>query len=183
LFRLRNPEINIKCVECRLDIVENMNLPAYMKYKLTNSNPRVPELYGLPKIHKQGEAMRLIASSIYSATQPSLAKWMVQQLKQLSPVNGLYVKDSIDFCQKLVTQEIAEDEIMVSFHVVTLFPSIPIDTALEFMNNWLTTIPLEDEKRRLFMEVAECCMKLNFFMFRTTNNRDQHGKITIFDHR
>jgi hypothetical protein len=76
------------------------------------------------------------------------------------------VKDSVDFCQKLETQEIAEDEIMVSFDVVALFPSILIDTALEFMNDWLTTIRLEDEKRRSYMEVAECCMKLNYFMFR-----------------
>jgi hypothetical protein len=76
------------------------------------------------------------------------------------------VNDSVDFCQKLETQEIAEDEIMVSFDVVTLFPSILIDTALEFMNDWLTTIRLEDEKRRPFMEVAECCKKLNYFMFR-----------------
>jgi hypothetical protein len=56
-----------------------------MKLKLMNSNPGVPDLYGLPKIHKPGEAMRPIVSTIHSALQP-LARWLVPEFKKLPPV-------------------------------------------------------------------------------------------------
>jgi hypothetical protein len=90
-----------------------------------NSNPRVPYLYGLPKTHKPGEAMRPIVSNIHSALQP-LVKWLVPEFKKLPPVEGQYVKNSVDFCQK---QTIAEDEIMVSFDFVAIFPTISINFA------------------------------------------------------
>jgi hypothetical protein len=55
---------------------------------------------------------------------------------------------------------------MVFFDVVALFPNIPINFALEFMNDWLLSLNLEDEKRSAFMKIAESCMALNFFAFR-----------------
>jgi hypothetical protein len=55
---------------------------------------------------------------------------------------------------------------MVSFYIVALFPNILINFALEFMNDWLLSLNLEDGKRSAFMEIAESCMALNFFTFR-----------------
>jgi hypothetical protein len=89
-----------------------LKLPSYMKYRLMNSNPRVPDLHGLPKIHKPAEAMRPIVSNIHSALEP-LTKWLVPEFKKLPPEEGHYVKNSVDFCQKLGQQTIAEDEIIV----------------------------------------------------------------------
>jgi hypothetical protein len=85
------------------------------------------------------------------------------------PKSKVYVVSlvkSVDFCQKLGQQTIAEDEIMASFDVVALFPTIPINFALEFMSDWLLSLNLEDEKRSAFMEIAESCMASNFFTFR-----------------
>jgi hypothetical protein len=87
-------------------VVTSLKLPFYMKYRLMNSNPRVPVLYGLPKTHKPGEAMTPIVSNIHSALQP-LAKWFVPEFKKLPPVEGQYVKNSVDFSQKLGQQTIA----------------------------------------------------------------------------
>jgi hypothetical protein len=125
-----------------------------------NSKPRIPDLYGQPKIHKPGEAMRPIVSNIHSALQP-LAKWLVPEFKKLPPVKGQYVKNSVDLYQKLGQQTITEDEILVSFDVVSLFPSIPIYFALQFMNDWLLSLNLEDKKRSAFMEIVESCLPLN----------------------
>jgi hypothetical protein len=58
---------------------------------------------------------------------------------------------------------IIHDESMVSFDDVALFPSL--DFVLEYMNDKLTTIHLEDQKRSAFLEVAFNCMKQNFFLF------------------
>jgi hypothetical protein len=119
-----------------------------------NSKPRVPDLYGLPKIHKPDEAMRPIVSNIHSALQP-LAKWLVPEFKKLPPVKGQSVRQEFSrFISKLGQQTITEDEILVSFDVVSLFPSIPIYFALQFMNDWLLSLNLEDEKRSAFMEIA-----------------------------
>jgi hypothetical protein len=52
---------------------------------------------------------------------------------------------------------------MVSFDDVALFPNIPINSALEFMNDWLLSLNLKDEKRSAFMEIAESCMALNLY--------------------
>jgi hypothetical protein len=90
------------------NVVTSLKLPSYMKYRLMNSNPRVPDLYDLPKIHKPGEAIRPIVSNIHSALQP-LAKWLVPEFKKLPTVEGQYVKNSVDFWQKLGQQTIAED--------------------------------------------------------------------------
>jgi hypothetical protein len=110
-----------------------------------NSKPRVADLYDLPKIHKPGEAMRPIVSNIHSALQP-LAKWLVPEFKKLPPVHQEFSR----FGQQTIT----EDEILVFFDVVSLFASIPIYFALQFMNDWLLSLNLEDEKRSAFMEIA-----------------------------
>jgi hypothetical protein len=64
---------------------------------------------------------------------------------------------------------------MVFFDVVPLFPNIPINFALEFMNDWLLSLNLEDEKRSSFMEIAESCMALNFFTFRNDHYKQTSG--------
>jgi Reverse transcriptase (RNA-dependent DNA polymerase) len=96
----------------------------------------------------------------------SVAKWMIPELKKLPPIEGFYVNNSIDFCEKLEHQTIADDEIMVSFDVVALFPSIPIDLAVKYIKDWLLSLNLKDERRNAYLKIAEACMDLIFFIFR-----------------
>jgi hypothetical protein len=59
--------------------------------------------------------------------------------------------------------------------VVALFPTIPINFALEFMNDWLLSLNWEDGKRSAFVEIAESCMALNFFTFRNNHYKQTSG--------
>jgi hypothetical protein len=45
-------------------------------------------------------------------------------------MEGFYVNNSIDFTQKVTDMVLQNDENLMSFDVVSLFPSIPIDLAL-----------------------------------------------------
>ena len=67
--------------------------------QLRISNPQVPKLYGLPKIHKPGKQMRPIASNINAPTK-KIAKMLIQQFKQSNPPPSLSIKNSSDFVKK-----------------------------------------------------------------------------------
>ena len=61
----------------------------WLKRKLSVPNPQVPLIYCLPKIHKTGD--RPIVSSISSPSY-LLAKWLVNEIKQLPSIKSLSVK-------------------------------------------------------------------------------------------
>ena len=63
------------------------------------SNPRKPQLYGLPKIHKPGNPIRLIVS-FYCTPLSSLHKQLSMILKPLT-ISPLRLKDSLDFVNHL----------------------------------------------------------------------------------
>jgi hypothetical protein len=137
--------------------INDLNLSAYFQYALKVSNPKVPQMYGLPKIHKPGEKMRPIVSNINSPFQ-KLSKWLVGELKTLPPVNGLYVKNSIEFCELSKNVILKRDEVLVAFDVISLFPSEPVDEAIKCMHQWFREINLNDIKRDAFIKVAKCCL-------------------------
>jgi hypothetical protein len=62
---------------------------------LQHSNPEVPLLYGLPKIHKPGNKMRPINSNNNAPTE-KLAKWPTRQLKQIPDPPGMFVKNTFE---------------------------------------------------------------------------------------
>ena len=86
-------------------------------------------LYCLPKTHKERFAIR----SILSATQTynyALAKWLDVKLKPL-PFNRYTVTDIFEFANKTRELEIANDDIMVSYDVSSLFTNVLLDDTRE----------------------------------------------------
>lgn len=143
-----------------------------IKWSLYISNPEVPKLYGLPKIHKLGEKMRPIVSNINSPFY-NLAKWLTKELNCLPHPQGLSVKNSFEFVDKIKDIQLQSNEILVSFDVEALFPSIPIDVALLNMEDWLIINNIELEKRDIYLKVAKTCMRNSFFQY-----RDKFYKLT-----
>ena len=93
----------------------------------TDANPAI--FYGLPKIHKSNVPLRPITSCINFPTY-TLSKHLVTILSPL--LNRNYsVKNSTEFVQHIKDQHISEDEVMVSFDVVSLFTSIHIELAIQ----------------------------------------------------
>lgn len=133
--------------------------------QLIVSNPILPEMYALPKKHKPGRKMRPIVSNI-NAPSYKMAKWLVSEMKRLPKLDSCSVKNSIEFVEKISNCMLNENEVMTSFDVSSLFPSIPVDIALKKLDEHLNKCNVEQMKRAVYMEVATLCMKQSYFQFR-----------------
>ena len=82
------------------------------------------------------------------------------------PPLGLSVKNSIDFVNKIKDLRITRNDLMVSFDVKSLFPSIPINQALVLLKKWLLSYKISVEKCAMkWIELAKICVDQNIFQF------------------
>ena len=90
----------------------------------------IPRFYGLPKIHKVSVPFRRPIVSFINSPTYNLSKFLSRLSSSLS-VNRYSVRNSIEFIVNYVQIfTISENEILVSFDVVSLFTSVPVDKAL-----------------------------------------------------
>lgn len=78
-----------KAINIRKEISEKLEI---QEWKLKVHNPKLPFLYGLPKIHKIGNKMRPVLSSFMSPFY-KLAKWVVREFNELPKPRGCSVKN------------------------------------------------------------------------------------------
>jgi hypothetical protein len=112
---------------------------AYGKH-LKPNDCRAPRLTGYPKIHKQDVPLRGVVSFIGSPYQ-NVAKALVPILRSLQGRSGHYIKNSRELKEKVKEWSIKRDEILVSYDVEKLYPSIPIKEALELIECLLKCKP------------------------------------------
>lgn len=156
---LTKTPLNKICAESKIILKEvEKHFGSRIKWKLMIQNPCVPKLYGLPKTHKDPLKMRPIISNCNSPLE-KLAKWATTEWKQLKPPEGLYIKNSFDFIEKIQNLIIEEDELLVSFDVVSLYPSVPIAEALNLLQIWLNNAETNLNKRQVYHSIASTCMK------------------------
>ena len=108
---------------------------AYGK-KLSPSDCRAPRVTGYPKVHKDSVPLRGVVSFIGSPYE-KVAKELVPILKSLQGRTKHYIKNSQQLKDELKNWTIKRDEILVSYDVEKLYPSIPISKALELIENLL----------------------------------------------
>ncbi|KAL9961061.1 hypothetical protein ACROYT_G029941 [Oculina patagonica] len=125
----------------------NLSETEYWKLRPSDSTPA--SFYGLPKIHnvelKQMDdhftlpentetriPLRPINSCIGAPTY-ELSKYLASLLKHLVNETEYSVKNDKQFAEFVSDQEVADDELVVSFDVVSLFTSIPIDMAIDIV--------------------------------------------------
>ena len=92
-------------------------------------SPSPPQIYGLPKVHKEGVPLRSIVAAIGSPSH-LLAKELTRILSPLAGKSPSHVRNSADFVQRIRQTCLAETDIMISFDVVSLFTNVPVDEAL-----------------------------------------------------
>ena len=87
---------------------------------------------GYPKIHKENVPLRGVVSFIKSPYE-NVAKALVPILRSLQGRSGHYIKNSRQLKDILKRWSIQRGEILVSYDVEKLYPSIPIEKALELI--------------------------------------------------
>ena len=115
-------------------------------WKLRPTDPTAAAFYGLPKIHKveltpKDDHFILNENVTSIPTRPinscigspiySVSKYLAKILKPLERKSTNTVKNSKEFSDFVSSQVIEHDETVVSFDVVSLFTSIPIQLAIE----------------------------------------------------
>lgn len=170
----RNPllgfakEVKVILKDCNFLINEELRV------ELVVSNPVLPRLYGLPKLHKTGDAMRPIVSGINAPTY-KISKWLVREFSKLIEPFSMAVKNNYEFIEEIKDELINEDERLISFDVAALFPSIPLEETFKYLEVWLEDNELEERAIRDFMVLTKLCMKQNVFGFNKKFFRQKDG--------
>jgi hypothetical protein len=99
--------------------------------KLWPQGCRPPRLYGLPKIHKNGVPLRSIVSTIGAPTY-RLAQPLAVCLELGDSPH--HVRNSMDFIDTIRTLRTGPRDILVSFHIVSVFTMVPIGEALRLLS-------------------------------------------------
>lgn len=94
---------------------------------------QMAKLYGLIKVHKENYPIRPIISSI-GMVGYGLAKFCLKILEGTFPEEGCHIKNSVNFVKDLERIYMEEDDIMISFDVVSMFPSISLDLMFELIS-------------------------------------------------
>lgn len=143
--------------------ISNKVINDRIRFSLTVSNPVLPRMYCLPKIHKEGKSMRPIVSCINSPTY-LLSKYLSSSFSSLpNQQENFSVKNSYEFINKIKAIELSEHETLVSFDVTSLFPSVPVELTLGYLKDLLLNNDLDNEEVDQYVNLAKLCMNHNFF--------------------
>ena len=114
------------------EIVKRGEITQAQRKRLSPTDCRAPRVTGYPKVHKSGIPLRGVVSFIESPYE-KVANELVPILRSLQGRTKHYIKNSQQLKQHLKTWTIQRDEILVSYDVEKLYPSIPIPKALELI--------------------------------------------------
>ena len=138
-----------------------------MYHRLHSTDATSASFYGLLQIHKPGIPLRPITSCINAPTY-NISRHLVSILSPLLE-EKYTVNKSVTFAQQVRDQPITEDEVMVSFDVVALSTSIPVDLALQIVREKLqqevTLTDRTDISVINVMKLLEFVLKNSFFTY------------------
>jgi hypothetical protein len=136
--------------------------------RLRAPDAQTPEMYGLVKLHKEGHPMRPIVSYTGSALY-SFSTWVSEVLSPLAGNTQFHVRNSADFAKDVRAITLDPGEIIVSYDVVGLFPSIPIDFALQIISDVIAAdVSFESRctlSRSTILSLIEFLLKSTVFKF------------------
>ena len=128
--------------------------------------PSPPQMYGLPKVHKEGIPMRPIVSTIVSSSY-RLAKELARILTPLVGNSGHSVKNSKAFVDRIRNMETLPQDLLASFDVTSFFTQVPVDDALRVVEAKLCADETLPERTSIpsahLIELVELCLGLTYF--------------------
>ena len=149
--------------------------------KLYPSSSRPGLYFGLAKVHKLKDSrnvdelpLRPVISNIGTATY-ELSKYLAELLKPLTK-SQYSVESTKDFIERIKNKKIQHDYDLVSFDVVSLFTSVPLDYTIELILNKIyvdkrieTKLTREEMKELLVTCTKEMHFSFNGVIYRQIN--------------
>ena len=129
--------------------------------KITSTDATLPAIWGSVKHHKPDNPLRPIITCRDTALYNS-SRYLSDILSPLQNNNGFSVNNSTEFTEKLHGTKIDEDEIIVSFDVISLFTAIPVDRACEFIRNKLNNDITLKNRTKLSKSIDDIIKLLRF---------------------
>ena len=142
---------------------------------LITSNTLLARIYGLPKVHKDNYPLRPVVSCVNCPTY-NMSKIFNKILNDSLPKPRSFIKNSLSFRDTIIKNQIANNYIMISLDVMSLFTNIPIkliQKSIEKIWHYIekfTKLPLEE-----FKDGIEFLMNNTFFQFNNSFYRQSFG--------
>lgn len=157
------------------ELFKQKHINFQLKAKMYCSAAQPPLLYGLPKIHKENCPLRPISASP-NVPCYHLSKYIGSILKTLiSP--DYNIKNIFELKEKLSNQEIKEEEILISYDVISLFTNISTTLAIRIiLKKWDLIKTQTTMSRSQFQKILEFCLiENNYFKYNSDLYRQSYG--------
>lgn len=143
------------------ELFRNEIITTIEKNRLKTTVAVAPRLYGLPKIHKEGFPLRPICSFINSPSY-GLSRYITNILGKINEGSMYNIKNSLDFKHRLMGIRPDVNDRLISFDVVSLFPSVPIDLAMTIIEGkWDVIAGFTSMGKNLFLRILKFCIEDN----------------------
>ena len=164
-------------------IKKDSNLDEGMYRAMYPTGCAPPTFYGLPKIHKTGNLLRPIVSSMDSVTY-GVAKVISKVFKPLIGKSPHHIQSTGDFVSKAKRLTLQMGECLSSYDVTSLFTSVPIDPALNIIRDLLEKDEKLNDRTVLsvqnIIELLGFCLHNTYFLFKT--NSMSRLRVQQWDH-
>ena len=145
---------------------KNKDLIPQTKYRqLILHYSKLPHIYGLPKIYKDGIPLRPIVSN-WGSVCHRLICILVEIISPLTGKSSSYIKNSAHFVEIISDGPIHSNQI-VSLDVVSLFTKVPTDETLAVVWDKLAADPFLEEPICIpidnLMEMLTFCVETTYF--------------------
>ena len=116
--------------------VQEGNLTPAELETLYNCNPRISNIYTLPKIHKINNPGWPIVNSIGSITE-RISAYVDENIEHLSKLVPSYIKDTGHFLNIIKDIHIEEKDLLVTVDVSSVYTNIKHEEGIESLKSWL----------------------------------------------
>ena len=117
---------------------------------------QLPQMYGLPKLHKTDIPLRPILS-MSNSPQHKLAKWLVNVLKPVTDrLNTTNLQDSFELV-RIISDLNVKNHKFASFDVNSLFTNVPLHETVNFIGDYISVngikldLPLDELKKLILL--------------------------------
>ena len=163
--------IKVRNTLCKLNKRKRFSKSEYELVYPSDAIP--PRMYGSVKAHKpeKNYPMRNIVSTIGTPVH-GLSQYLVKIIQPTLDKNEIRLKNADAFVQRAKNWDISQSEVQVSYDVVNLYPSVPVDEAIVIMVDTLRSDHSVKQRCKLTInemkELIELCLSKCYFLWNDT---------------